>query len=84
MAQRRVTSPGFRDERYREVIQVLKRRRRDLGLSQHALAERLGLHKQFVSRVELGEQRLDVVEFVDLARALGVDAAAIADAIPHP
>lgn len=41
-----------------------------LGLPQEAVAERLGLHKQFVSRVELGERRLDVVEFADMATAL--------------
>lgn len=73
MAQRRITSPGFRDQRYREVIERLKLRRQELGLSQQALAERLGLHKQFVSRVELGERRLDFVEFVDLVRALELD-----------
>jgi transcriptional regulator with XRE-family HTH domain len=70
MAQRRVTSPGFRDVRYKEVIELLKLRRQELGLSQQALAERLGLHKQFISRVELGERRLDFVEFSDLVRAL--------------
>jgi transcriptional regulator with XRE-family HTH domain len=70
MASRRATTPGFRDARYRDVIQRLTKRRRDLGLSQEAVAERLGLHKQFVSRVELGERRLDFIEFVDLARAL--------------
>ena len=48
-------------------------RRQELGLSQQALAERLGLHKQFISRVELGERRLDIVEFADLARALEMD-----------
>lgn len=75
MAQRRITSPGFRDERYKEAIERLRSRRQELGLSQQVLAERLGLHKQFISRVELGERRLDVVEFVDLARALELDPA---------
>ena len=70
MALRRVTSPGLRDPRYREVIDRLKLRRLELGLSQQMLAERLGLHKQFVSRVELGERRLDIVEFADFARGL--------------
>ena len=77
MAQRRITSPGFRDQRYREVIERLRLQRRELGLSQQALAERLGLHKQFVSRVELGERRLDVVEFTDFARALEMDPAVL-------
>lgn len=82
MAQRRITSPGFRDERYREVIERLKRQRQELGLSQQALAQRLGLHKQFISRVELGERRLDFVEFADLARALELDPAKLIADIP--
>ena len=83
MAQRRITSPGFRDQRYREVIERLRLRRQELGLSQQALAERLGLHKQFVSRVELGERRLDFVEFVDLVRALELDSGKVAAEIPN-
>lgn len=42
-------------------------------MTQEALGKFLGIHRQFVSRVELGERRLDVVEFVDFARALQLD-----------
>lgn len=70
MTAKRATSPGFRDERYRRLIEVLTLRRKELCLTQQALADRLGLHKQFVSRVELGERRLDVIEFYDFVRAL--------------
>lgn len=79
---RRTTSPGFRDQRYRDVIERLRTRRRELGLSQEELADRIGLHKQFVSRVELGERRLDIVEFVDLARALGLDPGTLIGGVP--
>ncbi len=82
MAHRRITSPGFRDHRYRELIERLKSRRMELGLSQQALADRLGLHKQFVSRVELGERRIDVVEFTDLVRALEMEPATLVADIP--
>lgn len=77
MAQRRTTTPGLRDQRYRETIAMLRARRRELGLSQADVADRLGLHKQFVSRVELGERRLDFVEFADFARALELDPATL-------
>ena len=82
MPAKRATTPGFRDARYRSVVETLVKRRRELGLSQQALAERLGLHKQFVSRVELGERRLDVVEFADFARALGLAPADLMAEIP--
>lgn len=64
---------GFHDPRYRELIARLVEARKRQGLSQEALAERLGRHQQFVSRYEIGERRLDIVEFVDVAVALGVE-----------
>lgn len=70
--RRAATTKGFQDPRYRELIQKLVEERKRLGLSQEALAERIGLHQQFVSRYELGERRLDVVEFADVAQALGL------------
>lgn len=68
-----MTSPGFQNPRYRTLIGRLVEERKRLGVTQEELARRLGLHKQFVSRVELGERRLDVIEFLDYVEALGVD-----------
>jgi transcriptional regulator with XRE-family HTH domain len=64
---------GFGDERYRALIDKLVAERKRRGLSQEALASRLGRHQQFVSRYEIGERRLDVVEFADVARVLGLE-----------
>jgi transcriptional regulator with XRE-family HTH domain len=69
------TGKGFHDPRYRALIEQLVAERKQQGLSQQALAERLGRHQQFVSRYEIGERRLDVVEFIDVAKALGLDPA---------
>jgi transcriptional regulator with XRE-family HTH domain len=77
----RTTSPGFNDPRYKEVIDRLVEQRRKLGLRQQDVAERLGLHRQFVSRVELGERRLDVVEFADFAKALDLSPSGLLDSI---
>ena len=43
------------------------------GLTQQKLAKRLGKPQSFVAKYEGGERRLDVVEFVAIARALGAD-----------
>ena len=64
---------GFLDERYRALIGKLINARKSSGLSQAELAIRLNRHQQFVSRYEIGERRLDIVEFIDISRALGVD-----------
>jgi transcriptional regulator with XRE-family HTH domain len=61
------------DDRYLFLVEELKAARLRLGLSQTALAARLGRRQQYVSKYEQCERRLDVVEFVDAARALQLD-----------
>ncbi len=53
-----------------ELIAVRKK----AGLTQAELAKRLRCHQSFVARVESGERRIDVVELIVIARALGVPA----------
>jgi len=55
------------------MIEQLVRARKDQRLSQEAVASRLGKPQQYVSRYEVGERRLDMVEFLDAAKALDVD-----------
>jgi transcriptional regulator with XRE-family HTH domain len=55
------------------MLRILRQAREDAGLSQRALARKLGVHASWVAKVELGERRLDVVEFIQVARALGRD-----------
>jgi transcriptional regulator with XRE-family HTH domain len=81
-AGHRSNSKGFGDDRYRALIARLVETRKQQGLSQQQLADLLGRHQQFVSRYELGERRLDVVEFVDVARALEVDATSLIRTVP--
>ena len=47
--------------------------RKNAGLGQEDLAERLKCHQSLVARIESGERRIDVVELVVLARAIGFD-----------
>lgn len=63
---------GIHEERYRALIAVLAEGRRRAGLNQTKLAAMLGKRQQFVSKYESGERRLDVVEFIDIASALGI------------
>lgn len=58
---------------YRQLIELLVKARDEAGLSQRALAAKLGCHPSWVAKVEMGERRLDVVEFVRVCRALGRD-----------
>lgn len=51
--------------------------RKDAGLTQLALATKLGRPQSFVSKFERGERRLDVIEFIDVAKVLGIDPASV-------
>jgi transcriptional regulator with XRE-family HTH domain len=64
---------GISDVRYRQMLAMLISARRNAGLNQAEVARRLGKPQQFVSRYELGERRLDVFEFIDVAATLGLD-----------
>jgi len=48
---------------------VLRKVRREAGLTQVQLAEKLGKGQSYVSKVERGEQYLDVLEFVEWCEA---------------
>ncbi|MFN9438264.1 MAG: helix-turn-helix domain-containing protein [Brevundimonas sp.] len=55
--------------------------RKAADVTQVELAERLGKPQSFVSKVERGERRLDVIEFCQVAEALGRDPAEMLGAV---
>ncbi len=57
--------------------QLLVEARKRAGLTQVTVATRLNRPQSYVSKYESGERRLDVIEFVEVAGALGTDPAAI-------
>lgn len=57
----------YSDE-YQRVIAALKQARKAQGITQMQLAEKLRRPQSFIAKIESGERRLDVVEFVHLAR----------------
>jgi len=58
---------------YKKFLEILVRARVEKNVSQIELSRRLGKTQQFVSRCEVGERRLDVIEFYEWCEALGVD-----------
>jgi transcriptional regulator with XRE-family HTH domain len=53
-----------------ELCKLLIDARKSQGLTQEDLAARLGCQQSLIARLESGQRRLDVVEFVVVARAL--------------
>ena len=58
---------------YQNFLQQLIHARKLAGLTQHEVAARLGKPQSFVSKYENAERRLDVVEYLKIANAIGFD-----------
>ncbi|UQZ90739.1 XRE family transcriptional regulator [Deltaproteobacteria bacterium Smac51] len=58
---------------YQAFLAALKKARNDKNLKQEIVAQRLKRPQSFVSKYESGERRLDVVEFLAVAKVLEVD-----------
>ena len=56
---------------------LLVKAREEAGLTQAEVSARLGHPQSFVAKYEGGERRLDVVEFIKVCTALGVDPQAL-------
>ncbi len=62
---------------YQQLCTLLRELRREAGLTQVQVAERLQMPQSFVSKYESGERRLDVVELRHVAAAIGTTLAAL-------
>jgi len=60
-----------------ELLRRLVEAREAEGLKQTELGELLGRPQSFVSNYERGQRRLDVIEFIEIAKALGLDPVAV-------
>ncbi len=64
-------------DRYALLREALIAARRENGLTQSEVAERLGKAQSFVSKYESGERRLDVIEFIEVCQILSIKPATI-------
>ncbi len=58
---------------YKELIEFLIEARNTAGLTQQTVADTLGRPQSYVAKVEGFERRLDVVEYLEFAKAVGVN-----------
>lgn len=63
-----VMSRSVYNDDYKKLIEKLKQARLDVGLSQQSVAEKLNKPQSYISKVESGERRLDVIEVKALAK----------------
>lgn len=71
MEKERPRSPRKARDR-RILLQLLRQVRVDAGMRQEDLARALGRKQAYISKYELGERRLDLLELVAVCDAVGV------------
>jgi transcriptional regulator with XRE-family HTH domain len=64
-------------ERHQRLRELLVARRKAAGLTQTVVAKRLGKPPSYVAKYEGGDRRLDVLEFLDIAAAIGFEPCAL-------
>ena len=62
---------------YKRLTDALREAREGAGLTQAQVAEQLGVYASFVSKVESGERRIDVIELTHFCAAYGVELVAL-------
>ncbi len=75
---------SLRSPRQERLRTLLIEARLTAELTQADVAKRLGKPQSFIAKYEGGERRLDVVEFLDLAKAIGFDAAKMLRRVQRP
>ena len=65
-------TPTIHDHRYRCLVQILIKLRKEASLSQSELALVLGLSQSDISKIESFERRLDVLEFFELLEVVAI------------
>lgn len=56
---------------YKKLILKIGKARTDAGLTQNDVAKKLGKTQSYISKIESGQVRVDVVQLKEIAKALG-------------
>jgi DNA-binding XRE family transcriptional regulator len=62
---------------YKAMLDVLIEARKEAGVTQSELAKRLGKPQPWVSKVETGVRRIDIIEFIEISDGLNVNSGAL-------
>lgn len=56
------------DPKYEHIIKRLKMARKEAGFKQEYVADKIKKYASYVSKIENGDRRLDVIELIELAK----------------
>ena len=66
---------------YKATVRLLKKYRKAAGITQVQLAEMLGQTQSFVSKLERGENRLDIIQLRTILKKFGVTLAKFVESL---
>jgi transcriptional regulator with XRE-family HTH domain len=64
---------SLKSPEYARLVAMLVAVRKRVRISQQPMAKKLGRPQSLIAKYEGGERRIDVIEFIEIARALGAD-----------
>ena len=70
--------------RQKKLIALIIAERKAAGLSHAEVAKKLRRYQSIVANIESGQRRIDVVEFLDLAEAIGFDPSKLIEKLRSP
>jgi len=62
---------SIHSKEYKVVLERMRKARLEAGLTQVQVAKKLGHHQSYVSKIESGERRVDVIELNKFAKLYG-------------
>lgn len=73
-----------RSKSYEAVVASLRAARKRADMTQKEVASAIGKKQSFIAKIEAGERRCDVVEFIAIVRALGLNPGTFLNSITLP
>lgn len=65
--------PTTHTPQYQQFRKLLIKARKEAGITQVEVAASIGYPQSYVSKYESGERRLDLIEFLEVAKAIKLD-----------
>ena len=72
-----MATKSIHSRQYAAFLKILVNKRKSAKVTQQELASKLGKPQSYVSKLERAERRMDIVEFLSITSALGVDPCSI-------
>ncbi|TDK29810.1 XRE family transcriptional regulator [Rhizobium deserti] len=68
--------------RHKKLVELLIEHRKSMGKTQADVTKALNRHQSYIANIENVDRRVDVIELLDLAEAIGFDPHQVLDAVP--